>query len=261
MTRSVFTQTLEEQRRGLIGWSIALFAVPMIYVPSYSTFKEQGTLDNIKGGGIYDALGMGDVGGAAAGYLHSTMFALMGPLLMVIFAITFAGRSASQEESGTLDLLLAQPISRTGLLLQRFAALAAQTAIVTTIFGLSVLVGAQSANMEIPAGNILAAAAGVGLLALTVGGVTLLVGAATGRRTLTLGVAALVAAAGYLANNLGAMSDGAGWLRKLSPFYYAIGDSPLMNGWNIGYLGVLVVLIAAAVGVALALFDRRDLAV
>ncbi|MBF6135126.1 ABC transporter permease subunit [Nocardia otitidiscaviarum] len=259
MTRSVFTQTLKEQRRGLIGWSIALFAVPMIYVPSYSTFKEQGALD-IEGGGFYDALGMGDFG-TATGYLESTMFALMGPLLLLIFVITFATRTAAQEDSGTLDLLLAQPIGRANLLLQRCAALAAQTAVVVTVFGLAVLAGAASADMGIPAGNILAAVAGLGLLTLTVGAITLLAGAATGHRGTALAVAALVAVLGYLANNLGGMIDGAQWLRRLSPFYYAGGDSPLVNGWNIGYLAVLAVLVAIAVGLSLAAFDRRDLAV
>ncbi|NEW37205.1 hypothetical protein GV791_32320, partial [Nocardia cyriacigeorgica] len=45
MKRTVFTQTLKEQRRGLIGWSAGLAVVPMLYLPSYESLKEQGSLD------------------------------------------------------------------------------------------------------------------------------------------------------------------------------------------------------------------------
>jgi ABC-2 type transport system permease protein len=52
----------------------------------------------------------------ATGFLQSMMFSTLRLLLMVIFAVTFAGRSATQEENGVLDLLLAQPVSRTSLI-------------------------------------------------------------------------------------------------------------------------------------------------
>jgi ABC-2 type transport system permease protein len=84
---------------------------------------------------LYDAMGIGDFANAT-GFLQSMMFSTLGLLLMVIFAVTFAGRSATQEENGVLDLLLAQPVSRTSLIWQRFAALSVQTAIVTTVFTL-----------------------------------------------------------------------------------------------------------------------------
>ncbi|MEU2040355.1 ABC transporter permease subunit [Nocardia niwae] len=259
MTRSVYTQTLKEQKRSLIGWSLGMAIVPLIYLPSYRSLAEQGSL-NIEQSSIYDAMGMGDFA-TAAGYLHSTIFALMGLLLVVIFAVTMGVRSATQEESGTLDLLLAQPISRTSLVRQRFAALAVQIGVVTGVLGSSVLVGAEAGQLDVPAGNILAAVAGLGLLGLAVAALTQLVGAVTGRRAQTLGLTALLVLGGYLANSLGGIVDGASWLRKFSPFYYAIGDSPLVNGWNPGHLLVLAILVAVACGLSLIAFDRRDLAV
>ncbi|MEV6555172.1 ABC transporter permease subunit [Nocardia sp. NPDC051756] len=259
MTRSVFTQTLKEQRRGLIGWSIGMAVVPLMYLPSYQTLKEQGSLD-IKQNRMYEAMGLSDFA-SAAGYLNSTIFSLMGLSLLLIFAVTFATRSVTQEENGMLDLLLAQPIGRMNLLAQRFAALTVQTAVVTAVLTLSVLAGANAGKMDVPTGHILAASTGLGLLILAVGTITLLLGAITGKRSLTLGLASLVAVAGYLANNLGGMFDGGAWLRKLSPFYYANGSSPLVNGWNGLHLAVLIVLAAVAFVLALGAFERRDLAV
>ncbi|WP_159849810.1 ABC transporter permease subunit [Nocardia sp. CY41] len=259
MTRSVYTQALKEQKRALIGWSIGMAVVPLIYLPSYRSLAEQGSL-NIEQSSIYDAMGMSDFA-TAAGYLHSTIFALMGLLLTVIFAVTMGARSASQEESGTLDVLLAQPISRTSLIGQRFAALAVQIGVVTGVLGSSVLIGAEAGQLGVPAGNILAAVAGLGLLGLAVGALTQLVGAATGRRAQTLGITVLLVLGGYLANSLGGIIDGASWLTKFSPFYYAIGGSPLVNGWHVGHLLVLTVLAAVAVGLSVIAFDRRDIAV
>ncbi|WP_433633002.1 ABC transporter permease subunit [Nocardia sp. CA-120079] len=254
MTRSVFTQTLTEQRRGLIGWSIGFAVIPMMYLPSYQSLKEQGSLD-IEQNTMYEAMGISDFA-SASGYLNATVYSLMGLLLMLIFTVTFASRSVTQEENGILDLLLAQPINRMNLLLQRFAALAVQTAIATTVLTLSVIAGAEQGGLEVPTGNIVAASAGLGLLALAIGATTLLIGAATGKRSVTLGSASLIAVAGYLANNLGG-----DFVRKLSPFYWAKGGAPLVHGWNGIHLVVLVVVAAVALVPALAAFDRRDLAV
>ncbi|MEV4234169.1 ABC transporter permease subunit [Nocardia sp. NPDC050408] len=254
MTRSIFTQTLKEQRRGLIGWSIGFAIIPMMYLPSYQSLKEQGSLD-LEQNKMYDAMGVSDFA-SASGYLNATVYSLMGLVLMLIFAVTFASRSVTQEENGVLDLLLAQPINRMNLLLQRFAALSAQTAIATTVLTLSVIAGADQGGLDVPTGNIVAASAGLGLLALVVGAITLLIGAATGKRSVTLGSASLIAVAGYLANNLGG-----DFVRKLSPFYWANGGAPLVHGWNGIHLVVLVVVAAIALVLALGAFDRRDLAV
>ncbi|WP_280183347.1 ABC transporter permease subunit [Nocardia cyriacigeorgica] len=167
MKRTVFTQTLKEQRRGLIGWSIGLAIVPMIYLPSYQSLKEQGSLD-IQQNSMYDAMGLSDFA-SGTGFLNSTVYSLMGLLLMLIFAVTIATRTATQEENGSLDLLLAQPISRTRLLVQRFAALAVQVAVVSVVLTVSVIAGANSGNIDVATGNIVAASAGLGLLALFAG--------------------------------------------------------------------------------------------
>ncbi|MFF3223403.1 ABC transporter permease subunit [Nocardia suismassiliense] len=259
MTRSVFTQTLKEQRRGLVGWSIGMAVVPLLYLPSYQSLKEQGSLD-IKQNRMYEAMGLSDFA-SATGYLNATVFSLMGLLLLLIFAVTFASRSATQEENGMLDLLLAQPIGRTNLLVQRCAALVVQTTAVTSVLTLSVLAGASAGTLNIPVGHILAASTGVGLLAFAIGVITLLIGAVTGKRSLTLGLASLIAVAGYLANNLGGTFEGTEWLRKVSPFYYANGGSPLVNGWNGVHLTVLIALAAVALALGLRAFERRDLAV
>lgn len=260
MARTVFTQTLKEQRRGLIGWSIGMALVPMLYLPSYSAYAEQGTLDGIKGNGVYDAMGMGDFA-SAAGYLNSVMFSLMGPLLFLIFAATFGARTAAQEDSGTLDLILAGPVSRTKIVLHRFAALAVQTAVLTAVFTGAVLLGADAGGMDLPAWNIVAASVGLGLMALTYAALAQFIGAVTGKRGLAIGGGAVIGLGGYFANNVGGMFDGLEWLRYTSAFYYFNGEMPVANGWDAVNTLILAALPVAALAASLTAFNRRDIAV
>ena len=66
---------------------------------------------------------------SAAGYLGSELFSFMVPLLLLIAAVGAGARAiAGEEERGTLDLLLANPVSRRRLVLEKLAALAAELA-------------------------------------------------------------------------------------------------------------------------------------
>ena len=50
---------------------------------------------------------------SGAGFLHSRFFAFLGPLLLMVFTITFASRTlAGEEKEGTLELVLATPVPR-----------------------------------------------------------------------------------------------------------------------------------------------------
>ena len=64
--------------------------------------------------------------------------------------------------------------------------------------------------------------------------------------------------AAYFLNALAPLSDALEPLQKLSPFYYFIGGDPLTNGLNALHGLVLLGLTAAALGVALFTFERRD---
>ena len=105
----------------------------------------------------------------------------MVPLLLLVAAIgAGAGAIAGEEERGTLELLLANPVSRTKVVLEKSVALVAEIAGLGFVLWLALLVGALLTSMDISAGHLAAATLSAVLLALAYGAIALLLGAATG---------------------------------------------------------------------------------
>jgi ABC-2 type transport system permease protein len=112
-------------------------------------------------------------------------------------------------------------------------------------------------GFDLPRGRVVAACAALALLGLFHGWLALAVGAATRHRTSAIGVAAGVAALGYL---IASLYDVASWLRPFrwaSPFWWA-GRSPLELGIDVPRLGLLVAATLIAGAAAVLVFDRRD---
>jgi ABC-2 type transport system permease protein len=249
--RNVFAKTLRDQRRSLLWWSLGLVAVVAVYVLPYRQFLDSGVLSANTDTPLYQALGSDN---SPAGYLQGTLFALLGPLLLVMMAVAAGARAiAGDEEAGTLELLLAHPVSRTRLVLERFGALAAAV----TLLGLVVW---AAADMGIGADRLAATTLGLVLLALGFGTVALAAGAASGHRGLTLGVTAAVAVAGWLAHTVAPQVDALKAAQQWSPFYYYLGGDPLRTGIDLGHLAVLAAIPLVMVGLGLWSLNRRDIA-
>ena len=181
------------------------------------------------------------------------------PLLFLVAAIaTGAGTIAGEEERGTLETLLANPVSRTRVVLEKSLALALEIVGLGLVLWLALWVGALAVGMDISVGHLAAATLAAVLLAIAYGEIAVLVGAASGRRSLTIGVTAAIAVAAYLVNGLAPLVDALEGPQKLSPFYhYAAGD-PLRRGVSLSHLAVLVGIAIVATALAPLLFSRRD---
>jgi ABC-2 type transport system permease protein len=259
----ITTWVLRQQRRAITGWSIALAAVSAIYVGFYPAMggEEMDDLIATLPEALVDGLGYGAIG-TAPGYLDSTVYSLLGPALMLVFAIGFGARVvAGQEEDGTLELELTLPVDRRRVLLERFVALVAQLLALSAVVFVVVAVMVLALDMEVAVGNIGAATLGLFLLALAMGTVSLGAGAATGRKTAGLAAGAGLAVAGFMANVLAPLVEGGGWLESISPFAWYLGGDPLTQGIDWAGFGGLLAITVVALAVALPLFGRRDLGV
>jgi ABC-2 type transport system permease protein len=262
MLTPLIIKSLRDDRRAIIGWITGIAAFTTIYTSFYSQFQgAAGLKQEALPQGMLDFLGIADML-SPAGYLQATIFSLIGPLLVLMCAITLTARTiARPEEDGSMELLLANPLSRKAFAIQR---LAAAGTVVTMVAGtpwllLTVLV--PVIGIDVPMANVSAACAGLIALAWCFTGIAFLTGAMTGRRGHVLAITGALVLCGYMANAIANISAGWSWLKWLSPFHYFIGTDPLHTGWHPPHLLLLAGLgvITAVAGVIA--FDRRDISV
>ncbi len=264
MLGSVFTKWLWDARRSLLAWSLAIVIVGGFYAAFWPIANDpelQAALENYPPG-LLEAINLTDIT-TAAGYLNATVYGLIVAVLLVVYAVSAGTQTiAGDEEAGTLDLILAHPVSRSRLALQRFASFLVSVSIIVVALWLMMLALAGPAQLEgISVGQFGAMHVHLILFAAFFGALTYAVGAATGSKSLAIGGGAGLAVLGYVANGIIPQAQGLEWVRNLSPFHWLNGDNPLQTGVQIGdallMLGLAVVLVVVGTWA----FDRRDVAV
>jgi ABC-2 type transport system permease protein len=259
---SVLLDVLRDRRRSLVGWTVALAIVSTIYVSFYPLVGEEQMLDmaDMIPEDIAAALGYDQLGDAA-GYLSATVFGLLGPALLMVFAIGAGARLvAGNEEDGTLELELTHPVARRTVYVERLAGLWVSTAILATVTGAVSWLWVVGLDMEVSTIGVLAGTVGLLLLALAFGTVAFAVGAATGRRAVGLAVGAGLAVASYMADAIGPLV-GADWVTTFSPWSWYLGNDPIAEGFDPVGFGLLTVLILVAAVAGAVRMERRDLGV
>lgn len=264
MLRNVFTKTLWDQRRGIVIWSIAIAAIGVLYAAFYPLMRGpdmQAVIDAYPQE-LLDALGFTDIT-SPAGYIGSTTYGILGPILVIIFAGSMGTRAiAGEEDEGRLDVLLSHPVERWQVVLHRAAAMALALALAGLVLFVAMLaISGQAEITEIGPTNLAAASVQLVLLGFFFGSLGLAAGALTGSRGIAWGVVAILAVASYLANTLGPSVDWLEWTQQVSPFHWFSGGAPLSNGWQLGDAAILLGASVVLVAIAVVGFARRDVAV
>jgi ABC-2 type transport system permease protein len=262
MLRSVLLKTVRDAARGFVWWSLGIAAMVLVTVLFWPSVRDsQGLKDFARTApDVLKAFTNGELDFTSpVGYLEGRLFALLVPVLFLVYAIGAGARAiAGEEEAGTLELLLSLPLSRTRLVLEKAGALVVQLGALAVVLVVLVVAASKAVSLDVSAGRIAAAGASAYLLALAHGALALSIGAATGRRATALGIAGAVAVGGYLLDGLAEVVDALEPWRVLSPFDWV--DQPLRHGLGGGAIA-LAALALVATAAALPLFARRDVAV
>lgn len=268
MFSSLVRKTFRADRRALIGWCIAATTAVAIYVPWFPLLSEDTNMrefleEFVKAtpDGLVAAMGWADIA-TGAGYLNATVYSLYLPAIMIACAAMFGARVvAGPEESGRLDLYLANPMTRRRFLLERFLVVAAQIAVIGLVAWLVVLIFDAGLGLGVSYGNVTAASVALILFGLSFAAIAVAIGAATGKRAVVLTATVALAAVAYLLRALSGQFEVIRSLRWLSPFDHYLGGQPLLTGMDAGGLLVLAGITVVALGIAVVTFDRRDLGV
>lgn len=267
MLSNVFVKTLRDLRRGFAWWSLGLVGMVALMAGVYPSIRQAPALDRLVK--AYPAALKAFVGfggeidySSAAGFLGIELFSLVVPLLLLVAAIGSGARSiAGEEENGTLEILLAAPLSRRRLVLEKQLALTVELVALGGVLLLSLWVGARAAGMAIGVGRLAAGTSSAVLLALAYGSLAVLVSAATGKRALTTATVSAAAVAAYLVSSLAQIVGALGPVKVVSPFYHYSAGDPLRNGLTPAHALVLLGIALAAAVLAPVALARRDIAV
>ena len=148
---------------------------------------------------VFAAFGMGDPKDlmTAGGFISSRVYATVGLVLMLAFAIGMGAASiAGEERRGTLELQLATPLTRRRLLLEAFAAMLTLIAVLGIALCLVMALGNAAIGLDLSLESIVAATLGLALTGVFFGALALALGAATGSTGVARGVPAAVAVGG-----------------------------------------------------------------
>ena len=194
------------------------------------------------------------------GWYRLESFGLMAPIALTLVAAAAGARAlAGEERDRTMGVLLANPVSRRRVVLQKATAMWLQTLIVGAATFAGVAGGSILGGLGMSIPNIAAISLHATLLGMMFGALALAVGAATGdARTAIVATIALFGAA-YLANSLLGIADSLEGWAALSPFEWYLGGEPLLNGVEWTSVALFGAFTAVLVAAAAALFDRRDL--
>ncbi len=264
MLSNIYLKSLRDSKRSIFFYSLGSIALGMYVTLFYPTIRDAtGFADFLEQ--LPDAIQalIGDVETytTAEGFLNAEVFSFMGPMVFGIFAITAGmGAIAGEEESHTLDQLLANPVSRMSVLLQKIGAM------LTGLLGISVALwvglvgGSKIAGFDLSVSGTAQAILSLYVLGAVLGLIALSLGASTGRKSLAGGIAAAVGVVGFLLDTFLSVVELLEPARFISVFYYFNNNDVILNGINPVHFLVLIATAAVAILVAIWKFERRDLA-
>lgn len=270
MNGSVFVETLRRGWRTALYWGMGLAFYALYVVMIFGT--DEGTRAEIADlmatklpGFIGQAFGIPDDVNfliSTMGFLSFTYFTYVSLILAVWAVLTGLGVTANDEDSGTMNMILALPLPRWRLMLERIGANLVILCIIVTL-GLLGTLGALQLNgvTDVDTGGMIGASLGLMLVEAVILAVTALLAVLVRRRSLAASLAGGFVAASFLLKTLGGAADSSigTALQNISVFYHFDSAGILQHGLAFGSVMILLIALGAVSWGAVQLFQKRDI--
>ncbi len=259
MFRSVFLKTLRDQRWPVLIWSVI---VTLVTVAGYEAYKQVNptqiaSLANNKAFVFFnDPVEVGTASGFVT-FRYGFFFSLV----LCIFVVILGGRLLRGEESrGSLELLLARPLSRGRLFVQKVLATVVSILILGLAFSIGALIGEDRLHLTVSVSGALLAGLNVSALLFFYAMLALFISQYTQTANAAAGIAGGIYALAFVLDGTGRVYPSAAWVRRLSPNYYYNLSKPLISSYGTDAAALTFVLVLGLVLLALSavVFLRRD---
>jgi len=194
------------------------------------------------------------------GFIAGEFFGWIPATVVVLAIIAGTGAIAGEEANGTLELLLAQPLSRRTVLAAKVAGMGAAFFVICALTLPGLLIGRLLVSeFDLSIGRMLSGVATMLLLVWFFLAVSLLASAAFPSRAMAGTTVAAAAVIAYIVTIVAALAPGLRWLRWVSPFSWADFPEVMLHGMQ--WPGTVLLAFGTVLAVALAVvaFDRRDI--
>lgn len=259
-----FKQTLRRLRGQVIGWAVGIGLYGFLMSFFYPSMAEMGDM-------TADFIAMFPEAmlaffeniyliGTPMGYLDVYYFSYVHLIIGILAVSAGAGLLAGDEEKGVLDLVLAHPVSRSGLFFGRLFGLTGALIIVLAVSWLSWVLPAGRVELALTAVELLLPFLPLLAVLLLFAAVALLLSMVLPAARLAGMLTGALLIGNYLLLGLSNISDKLEPVIKYTPLYYYQGGTAVegLNGnWLAGLLAAALLLAVAA----WLLFLRRDIRV
>lgn len=242
---TVLRHTLSRSRGAILGWGLTLALLGMMMVPFYDTIAEDleawESLMDFYPEEIMAFFGEGAAFTTPEGFLSIEYFSFM-PLVLGVYAILAgSGMLAADEESGVLDLLVAQPVSRSAHFWGRLLAFLVSMVLILALGWAGVMTATTYSVMELDAVEVMIPFASMGALMVLYSGLALALSMVLPSRRSAGMISGIVLVAGFFITGLANLNDTLANVARFAPTNY-YQDENWVNGlnsaWLLGLLGV-----------------------
>jgi len=263
---AVFRHSLARNTGQILGWGISLALVGAYGILFYDTLVEPGVqqqyLQLISSYPPELMAFFGDMSQmfSPGGYLDTLFFSYMSIIIGIFAIMTCASILAGDEEKGILDLVLAHPISRARLFFARLGAFTVATILILLISWLGFILPLPKTSLNAtPVEMMLPLISLFGLL-MFIGTLTLLLSMLLPSQQWAALSSGLILVISYFLTSLSKLSEKLRPIEKYFPLHYYQGGQALTN-MNWGWFGLFLAISFIFAGLALWLFERRDIRV
>lgn len=258
--KSIWVKSFSEHRGVVTLGATAVASTSLVIGPLFAELGDTMTqLGEAMPEAVLAAVGFADFS-TPEGWYWVEVFSIVVPAAVITVTVMAGARAlAGEEQAQTMDLLLANPVKRSRVVVEKAVAMTLLSAVLGAAAFAGTLGGSVIAGLGMAPSGIAAASLQAAALGFSFGGMALAVGAATGSAKSAGYTGAGVAIAAYVANAFFPISERLSGWAELSPFYYYGENEPLVNGVSLTNLAVLVALGVSLIGLAILAFERRDL--
>ena len=260
---AIFWRKLKKNGLMILGWGIGLAALGYLLFNIYDRFFLQNVdLQQIMGAfpeEVFAFFGDADNIFDLEGYLTLEFFSYV-PIILGIMAVSSAGSLiAKGEEEGTLEVILAQPVSRTAVFWSKLAALLVSLGLILAItWGGFALGYTNTSSFDVSylsLVNPFISLFAILLVFLSLALMLSMILPSSGAAGL---VAGFLLVASYFITSLARIDSNLEGVNRFSPMqYYQSGGAISGLDWN--NLIILFAISAVFIAIAWVLFERRDL--